>query len=393
MKSVRKVLFLGAVCVLFGARLFLPAQSAPPAADAPRFNFGGDAATLAPQFTDFLLFLSARVNGSAPSVFELDTAAATTSLSSDRAAQIDRVNVASPVLNFEGMDVPYASLPAISKPEFTSTLGQAYQGTLGRDFLSRLVLDVDYHRQTVRAYAPGSYKYSGKGKALPLANANAAPTVTVRFALEKGKEVNATFLVDTALDAPVVVNNKFLAAHHMLGDRGRTIPAIDPFTGAPNASLGHLRMLEMEKMQPPDVLAIFSDQAFADSSTPLAGAIGSEFLRRFNIVFDYPHHQLMLDANLNFPDPDEEDKSGLLVTASGVNYKTFAVANVAPNSPASFAGLKKGDIIEGVDTDPAADLTLLTLRDLFIQVGHKYKVTYQRDNQIKDVTIQMRRYL
>jgi S1-C subfamily serine protease len=83
----------------------------------------------------------------------------------------------------------------------------------------------------------------------------------------------------------------------------------------------------------------------------------------------------------------------LLVTASGVNYKTFAVANVAPNSPASFAGLKKGDIIEGVDTDPAADLTLLTLRDLFIQVGHKYKVTYQRDNQIKDVTIQMRRYL
>lgn len=393
MKSIQKVLFLGAVCVLFGAQLFPGAQSTPPAGDTPRFNFGGDAATLAPQFTDFLIFLSARVNGSAPSLFELDSAAATTSLSSDRAAQIDRANVASPVLNFEGMDVPYLSLPAVSKPEFTAALGEAYLGTLGRDFLSRLVLDVDYHRQTVRAYAPGSYKYSGKGKIVPLANLNAPPTVTMRFALEKGKEVNATFLVETALDAAVVVNNKFLAAHHMLGDRGRTIPAIDPFTGAPNASAGRLRMLEIEKMQPPDVLAIFSDQVSPDASAQVAGAIGSQFLRRFNLVFDYPHQQLMLDSNLNFPDPDEEDKSGLLVTASGVNYKTFLVANVAPNSPASFAGLKKGDVIEGVDTDPAADLTLLTLRNLFIQVGHKYKVTYERDNQTKDVTIQMRRYL
>jgi len=141
-----------------------------------------------------------------------------------------------------------------------------------------------------------------------------------------------------------------------------------------------------------DVLGVYSNHQFPDSAMPVAGAIGSHMLRRFTVVFDFPHHQLMFEPNSHLVDPDEEDKSGLILSAKGTNLKTYEVVSVQPNSPAALAGIKVGDVIAGVDTDPAADLSLLVVRDLFRQVGHKYKLTVQRGDQTKEITLQMRRY-
>jgi hypothetical protein len=369
-----------------------PAPPQTPAPDQPHFSYGGDASELGAQWFDNLVFLSSRVNVSEPSLFELDTTAANSSLSPDRAAEINRTNVSPAILNLAALDVPLPSLPAVAKANFGQIVGQAYQGTLGRDFLANLVLEIDYARDTVRAYAPTNYKYSGKGVVFPLAQGNGVPVINVRFALDKGKEINANFIVDTALDASVVLDNKFLAGRKMSGDRGKVMPTIDPFTGQPGATTSRIRAFQIEKRFVDDVLAIYSDQPFPSAGVPVAGAIGSQMLRRFNVIFDYPQHQLVLEPNINFPDPDQEDKSGLMLVANGGNFKTFEVVSVQPQSPAADAGIKNGDIIAGIDTDPAADLTILTARNLFRQVGHKYKVTVQRGDQTKEVTLQMRRY-
>ena len=389
--KIRFKIALTAFAALLIAAIFLRAQTNPPV-PAPRFAYGGDAAELAAQFTDNLVFLPARVNVSPPSLFILDTTAQSSSIGPERAAEIDRTNPSFPVLNLDGLDVPLAGLPAKPEPDFGPRTGLEYQGTLGRDFLSNLVLELDFARQTVRAYAPASYKYTGKGTVFPLSEKNGIPFIPLRVALARGKERNLNFFVETALDAPVVFDNKFLAAHHMAGERGTTIASADPFTGEPNATIGRLRAFQIGKNTIDDVLGIYSSQAFPASDTPIAGAIGSRVLRRFTVVFDFPHHQLMLEPNSRFSDPDEEDKSGLLIVPKGTDLKTFEVANVQPNSPAAAAGIKKGDIIAGVDTDPAADLSLLVVRDLFRQVGHKYKITVQKGTETKEITLQMHRY-
>ncbi|HTZ74255.1 MAG TPA: PDZ domain-containing protein [Candidatus Aquilonibacter sp.] len=392
MKILPRSAAFAALCLLVGSFALLRGQATPSPAAPPKFAYGGDAAELAAQFTDNLVFLSARVNLSDPSLFLLDTTAAASSIAPDRAAEIGRANAASPVLNLTGLDFPVPSLPSLPDPDFGARYGLEYQGTIGRDFLSSLVVQVDYARETVRAYAPVSYKYSGKGIILPMAQSSGAPLVSLRFALEKSKERTANFIVDTSLDASIVFDQKFLAAHHMNGDAGKTIPAVDPFTGAAGAEIGRLRDLEFGKTSVGDVLGTYSKHAFPNAGVPIAGAIGAQLLRRFTVVFDFPHHQLIFDPNSHFGDPDEEDKSGMMIVAQGSNYKTFAVAAVQPNSPAAQAGIKTGDIIAGVDTDPAADLSLLVVRNLFCQVGHKYKVVLQRGDQTKEITLQMRRY-
>ena len=46
-----------------------------------------------------------------------------------------------------------------------------------------------------------------------------------------------------------------------------------------------------------------------------------------------------------------------------------------------------------MNDEPAADITLASLRDMFCQVGHTYKLVLQRGDQTKQVTIQMQRLL
>jgi hypothetical protein len=370
---------------------FLPARARSSSEGAAAFA-GSDVAEIPAQFLDELVFLSPRVNQSSPSLFELDTTAATSSLAPWRAAEIGRTDVASPVLNFEGLDVSLPTLPLRTDDSFGPRVGQTYQATLGNDFLSSVVLEIDSSRQTVRAFSPDTYTYSGKGTKFPLKLSQGLPVIPAQFSLPKGRTVEANFLVNTALNASVLVSTKYIVGRKMMSDRGRVVPVIDPVSGEAGALTGKLKSFKVGQMVPDDVLATFSDSALPDAGVPIAGEIGAGLLRRFVVVFDFPHHQLTLTPTIHFSDPDQEDKSGLLIVGKGPDYKRFEVVDVVPKTPASEAGIEKGDVIAGVDAEAAADLSLLVTRDLFRQVGHKYKLVVEHNGGTKEVSVQMRRY-
>jgi PDZ domain-containing protein len=388
--SLKFLISLTAAAGIACARM--PARAGAPAEITATFSYGGDAAEIPAQFTDGLVFLSTRVDQSSPSLFQLNTTETTSSLAPTRAAEIGRTEARSPVLGFEGLDVSLPALPLRADETFGSRVGQPYQATLGNDFLSSVIIEVDYARQTVRAFSPTTYKYSGKGSTLPLKLSQGLPLIPAQAALARGKVVQGDFLVNTALDTSVLISNKFLASHKNLGERGHIVPAIDPISGEAGASLGKLRGFKIGQLGPDDVLAAFTDSPLPDVGAPLIGEIGAGMLRRFVVVFDFPHHQMILTPNSHFPDPDQEDKSGLLIVGKGPDYKRFEVIEVQPHTPAAEAGIEKGDIIAGVDAEAAADLSLLVTRDLFQQVGHKYKLVIEHNGESKEVTLQMRRY-
>ena len=386
------IVALVAVAVLAGVCVLSGAQTNSSQAAGAKFSYGGDAAETPAQFIDNLVFLSARVNSSAPSLFQLDTTAQSSSIAPARAEEIGHGSSPAPVLNLEGVDVTLPALPIRASDNFGARVGEVYQGTLGSDFLSCVVLEIDYGRQTVRAFSNDAYKYSGKGTIFPLKLQQGVPVIPAQFALAKGKAIQGNFVINTALDASVLLSNKFLAGRKMFSDRGRVIPAIDPISGNAGASMGKLHGFRMGQITPEDVLITFSDSALPEVGTPLAGEIGADILRRFVVVFDFAHQRLIFTPNLRFPDPDQEDKSGLLIVGKGPDYKRFEVVGVEPHTPAADAGIEKGDVIAGVDAEAAADLSLLVTRDLFKQVGHKYKLLVEHNGATKDVTLQMRRY-
>ncbi len=283
----------------------------------------------------------------------------------------------------------------MERGDFGREIGRAYEGTLGGDFLQRVVVEIDYARQTVRLYDPAVYTYSGGGAALRLSFAAGLPVIAAKFTNAKGKTQEGNFVVDTMLGASTVIFDRYAEMHHVFSSHWKTIPSVDPALNSPGgAVVGRLREMQLAKYTAQDTLVTFSRADLPGAGdSELAGAIGAGLLARFTVVFDYAHQQLIVAPNSHFPSDDQEDKSGISVVAKGNALKTFEVIQVAPGTPAAKAGIEKGDLIAGIDGDPAADLTLAEIRELFRQIGHKYTLVIDRQGQSKQITIEMKRQI
>jgi len=368
---------------------------AAPSPNRPRFFYGGNAAEIPATFVQELVFLPANVNQTKPFLSTLDTSSATTSIEPSLATAIGIAPNQRVAFILPGVVLPFDSLPPLARQDLAAEAGRPYEGTIGNDFLSRVVMDIDFARETVRLFDPSVYKYTGKGKSFPLRMLDGLPVVRAKIITPRGKQAEVDFGVDTAIIAGVVVSQKFSDAHKLFPTHGKIAQSYDPqLTGGESVSLFRLRTFELGSWTAPDTIAELSRSKLPGMEDPkLAGIIGGKLLRRFNVVLDYPHQQIFFEANSHLKDYDEEDKSGIAVTAKGPGMKTFEVVHVAPGTPGAAGGVHVGDIIAGINDEAAADMTLASVRDMFRQVGHTYKILLQRGDQTKQVSIQMRRLL
>lgn len=346
-------------------------------------------------FIQNISFLPVRLNDSKASFFALDTSTDITSIDPARAAELGIAPNQRGAFTLPGVLFSFNSLPQTRRDDFASETGRPYEGTIGVDFLSLVVAEVDYGRQTARIFDPSAFKYSGRGAVFPLRLMNGMPVIRVKFSSPRGKEVETDFAVDTSIIAGVVLSQKFGEAHKLVSGHNKGTRGYDPqLTGGEDVELFRLKNFGIGHDVAPDIIAEVSKAKLPGvDDTKVAGVIGGAMLRRFTVVFDYPQKQVIFDVNSRFKDYDEEDKSGIALVAKGPGLKTFEVVHVVPGTPGARAGVKQGDVIAGIDDEAAADLTLASVRDLFRQVGHTYKIVLQRGDQTKTVSVQMERLL
>lgn len=368
-----------------------PQQPPPPL----RFTFGGNAAEIPATFIDSLVFLPVHVNQSEPSLFELDSTAAVSSIDAERATEIGIGRTPVPLLNLSGVDISLGSLAETTKKDFGAYVGRPYEGTIGNDVLADAVVEIDYARQTVRLYDPATYQYSGRGKSFHLNLSSGEPVVQAKFTETNGKTFDGSFAVDTALDASIVISGKFEQAHHLHFTHTKTIPATDiELSGMQQPVLARIMQVSVGPYDIRDPIAVFSrGDSPAGANSRLAGQLGARLLRRFTVTFDYPHQRMILDPSSEFRADDFEDMSGLAILATGSDLKTFEVTEVRSGTPGADAKIQKGDVIAGVDDEAAADLSLAAIRKLFRQPGTKYKLLIQRKGQTLTATLQTRRLI
>ena len=400
----RRAQFLVACCIVlcgWAARPALPAQQnstpapTPPQQDvtSPRFNFGGNAAEVPAVFVGNLIFLPVRLNGGQPALFELDSSAEKCTVDRKAAGNTPNNALQYVVLALPGVQLPFVTLPVVTRDDFARQVGQPYQGTLGRDFFDRVVVEIDYHRQSVQLYDPSVFTYSGEGKSFPLTFAGPVPLIHAKFEASGHKSVSADSAVDTALDAGIVFYRGFTDSSHISAAHFKTEPASYPeVDGGTKILLGRLKSFQIGTYQLEDVVADFTqEKTKGGADKNVAGAIGGNYLRRFTVIFDFPHQRLILAPNVQFNHDTDEDMSGLSIVAKGPNLKSFEVVAVEPGTPGAKAGIEPGDVIAGIGDEAAADLTLYAVRDLFRQVGYQYKVLIDRKGQTITVSMQMRR--
>jgi hypothetical protein len=354
----------------------------------------GNAAEIPAEFIGNLIFLPVRVNEKQPSLFVLDSTAAS-SVSSARAAELGLPSLHGAILTLPGAEISLPQFASAANENFESQVGRAYEGTLGIDFLSLVVVEIDYARQTVRLYDPATYKFTGQSAPLPLTFSGGVPVVRAKFSVGGEHEHEADFVLDTALQPAAILFERYAESHRLFSAHLRTVSISDPeIENGAAVAIGRLHKFQLGRFPVSAPIAAFTRKnPAAGSSTDLAGSIGGALLCRFTVTLDFPHHQIFVVPNSHFADQEQEDKSGLSIVAQGSNLKIFRITQVRPETPAADAGVQKGDILAGINDEPAADLTLESVRELFRRVGYKYKVLLDRNGQSVEVNFQTRRLL
>lgn len=118
--------------------------------------------------------------------------------------------------------------------------------------------------------------------------------------------------------------------------------------------------------------------------------IGSAYLLRYVVVFDFPGERLYLKPSKYFKYTEgPSDKSGLApVRRDGHTFISY----LDQNSPAREAGLRNKDQILRVNDKPVDQFSLYKLRKLLTHEGKLVRMTIQRGERTFDVKFRLREY-
>lgn len=275
--------------------------------------------------------------------------------------------------------------------------GHDFDGIIGSDFIKQFVVEVDYAARVLRLHDKDQFTYAGTGESVPMElNGQGHPILEGEVRPLGGEPIHGKFMLDLGSSGPVALTSPFVNQHKLLEGSSKTIRAVGlgGAGGSSQARIGRLAEVQIGKYKLSNPLTIFSqDTAGAFAVSDLAANIGQQIASRFKIFLDYSHHRIIFEPAATFNDPFDRAQSGLVISGEGKDYKIFHVVEVLEDSPASEAGLQKDDVIIKINEQPAAQLTITRLQEMFERPGATYKLTIRRRDQTMQVSLTTRKLI
>jgi Aspartyl protease/PDZ domain len=380
-----------------------------PAEGQPDYRFAsGRSATAIPfNFENEHIMLECRVNDSEPIWFMLDTGANSTIINKPRLGDFGLESFGASSVNGGGGSTDFAFTRVaklavggvelrdqrngvIDLSGLEKVYGMPMGGILGYDFASRFVICVDYDTKTLDLIEPADYTYRGDGERVPLVFEGHHPHVQSEITVAEGAPIAADFVIDSGAAATANLTSPFVREHGLL-DRARKRPAGQARTlagsegqfFAQTSVRGKLDGLTLGRLRLEGVpvnLQLGTRGAY--SSASFSGTIGEGILSRFTTIYDYSRQVLILEPNAAAATPfPPRTTFGVTFLAEGPDYTVFRVTGVRKDSPASRAGLEKGDIVEALDDTPASRLRLADLRQALSVDGSEHVLEVLRGTE------------
>ncbi len=278
------------------------------------------------QLTDSLIYIQASINGSHPLWMMLDTGSSVTVFDETVSKMLgirflDEGNVDGPgqgsvqklafanhaTLMFAGEEMGDQTVATLPLEWFSREVGRSTDGFLGSNVFRNYVVEIDYANQLLRFHDPAVYCYSGSGQRLPLQFIwNDIPTVHAEVVAQDGRAIDGVFLVDSGATTAIWLTKAFSEAHpEVLSAQGTVeVPKVVAVGGGLRTRLGRVQAIRLGGFVVSMPLTQFSQNTSGIFAAPdITGTIGAQMLRRFTVIFDYPHGEMILEPNEHFGDP------------------------------------------------------------------------------------------
>ncbi len=330
-----------------------------------------------------------------PLAFVFDTAAAHTSLDPGVAAALGlkssgAAEIAAPALMVGRRPLHLGVTPLMPTGYIGTLTGSMTAGVLGSYLLAQYQFALNYDSRTLALLDPDICNVTAE--TVPLKMAGGLPFVEAELLLGSGGPVRGLFLVDTGQPgAGITLTTAFQAEHPEIAAvrTAVSLPAELPGAAAENLTrVAGLRLGSVALHEP--VVALEASQPGALSNSQLAGVLGADVLRRFNLLFNARYGLLYLEPNSHTGEPFEADMSGLALLAVAPEYRQVEIKAVMPGSPASAAHLQPGDRV--VALDGRAGMSVAEMREaLRSRPGQNVNLRIERGGRTLNVTLTLKR--
>lgn len=254
------------------------------------------------------VMVSATINGSKPLSFLLDTGYGINTIHPDlveslglkRAGQVTIMGIAGEekaptysgaVFDFGGAS--YSPRRVASLPSETQTRHRR-DGILGAGFFRRFVVEINSGKNKLTLHEPESFQYDRKGEIIPLEFESDTPIIDATILSPAGLVVRGRFEIDTGCDDSLCLGCDFVETNHLAGDREISSGVKRGVGGGARIRRGSIPELRLGHFTLDKPSANF----FTDGSPAgqgLAGHIGMDALRNYNVIFDYSRKRMILE--------------------------------------------------------------------------------------------------
>ena len=255
----------------------------------------------------------------------------------------------------------------------SSVYGEKIDGIIGYSFFIRYIVNINYDSLRIEIFKPGKFLYPQGGTLLhPLFTALPIQPLIIKDA----KTFNANFYIDTGAGLCFLMSKQFNDDSSVLKKKRRPVSIqVQGLGGKKEMLLTVIKEVQIGPYKFRKVPTNILDDEFNATSYPfLGGLIGNDILRRFNVTINYPRREIHLLPNSHYRDNFDYSYTGMNMYY--VNGEIFA-DDVIKGSPAYKAGLKKDDIIMGINNNFSNDISVY--KNLMQNVGEKITLLLMRD--------------
>jgi hypothetical protein len=269
----------------------------------------------------------------------------------------------------------------------TSAYGEKIDGIIGLSFLSRYIIKIDYDSLAISVYTKGTIKYPRGGfllkpfiQTIPVFHAN----------IKDNRQLSSRFYFDTGAGMCLLLSADFVSDSNFVKPKRKWYATqAEGLGGKAPMKQGVIKQLQVGPYKFKNVPTyIFDDEYNVTQYPALAGLIGNDLLRRFNLIINYERKDIYMIPNTHYKEQFDYSYTGLgMYVVDG----EIQVVDIMPESPAEQAGFKPGDVIMGVANNFSNNIQ--TYKNLMQTPGERLKILVLRKDGPYQLTLKVKNIL
>jgi hypothetical protein len=276
----------------------------------------------------------------------------------------------------------------LDQSNLSNLLGIPIHGLIGYALFKDFIVEINYDEHYLILNTPRKYTYKLKRKqvTIPLIFFDSKPHIDAIAIQKNHTKIPVTLLIDLGASHSIWLNllsNPLL----QLPEKNAQVYLGVGLNGLLSGRIGRLKKFAIGRFVFEDILVNYPDTVSIGNAIRMDyrnGSIGSELLRRFNIIIDYRNQKLILTPNNSIKQPFRYNMSGIEIETPKPGEPIYQISFIRKNSPADKAGLKEGDQILRINGESTKMFSLTEITNIFLdKPGKKITIQYIRNKEVK----------